>query len=264
MRNLFAFIVILSCVGLAIAAAPSGARLMPEGYLVAGVKGRVAKDSDKAEWAFFPAVEITDGKGVLAVEKAVTLLPCSTLEQVAQLAGDEQTVNVRLWAMVTDYRGQNYLYALYFLPVRSEPDVAPVEVNKPDESAATVPATEKESVLPDEILQMMQRNRIPDLTRLDEIAAVSDDRNLIHRTGRIQSVEEDAFVFTQDGFGQNVGQASYRLLPSTALELIRRDMQRTSGRVRYVVSGVMTEFEGQAYLLIRRAVRTYTHGNFTQ
>ena len=165
--------------------------------------------------------------------------------------------------MVTDYRGQNYLYALYFLPVRAEPDVAPVEVDKPDESAATVPATEKESVLPDEILQMMQRNRIPDLTRLDEIAIVSADRNLIHRTGRIQSDADDAFVFTQDGFGQNVGQASYRLLPSTALELIRRDMQRTSGRVRYVVSGVTTEFEGQAYLLIRRAVRTYTHGNFT-
>lgn len=263
MRNLFAFIVILSCAGLSGAAAPSGVRLMPEGYLVAGVEGRVAKDSDKAEWAFFPAAEITDGRGMFAAEKAVTLLPCSTLEQIAQLAGDEQTINVRLWAMVTDYRGQNYLYALYFLPVRAVSDAAPVEADKPDEPAPTAPATKKESVLPDEILQMMQRNRIPDLKRLDEITAVSADRNLIHRTGRIQSDADDEFVFTQDGFGQNVARQEHRLLPSTAMDRIRRDMQRTPGRVRYVVSGVMTEFEGQAYLLIRRAVRTYTHGNFT-
>jgi hypothetical protein len=256
------FILILLTLGLAgfASAAPAPQRSGPvtEGYLVAGIEGRAAKNSDKNVWEFFPVVDITDSKGLLPAQKAIPLLTCSTLEQIAQLAGDELTLQLRLWAMVTEFRGRNFLYGLYFLPVKTQAEPAPPPQPKPEDPKKE----EKESVLPGEILQMMQRNPIPDLKRLDELVVVTSDRNLIHRTGQMQA-SEGGFTFTPDAFGQNVERDTYNLLNSKGLEAIQRAMQTTLGRQRYVVSGVTTQFEGKTYLLLRRAVRTYTHGNFT-
>lgn len=234
------------------------AQPIAEGYLVAGVAGRVAKGTDKNQWEFFPAEDITDGKHVIAAETGVSLLASSTLEQIIRLADDSASVEVRLWAMVTEYRGQNALYGLYFLPIKAAPPEAPPRPVRPEQTDSK----DKDSVLPDEILHMMQRNGAPDLKRLDEIKIVTTDRNLIHRTGLLQA-DEDGFIFLPDAFGQNVKRVDYRLLPNKTLESVGRQIQRSPGRRRYVVSGVITEFEGQTFLLVRRAVRTYTHGNFT-
>ena len=256
MKYIFAVIAVLTVTPMSFAE-PQHSQPLEEGYLVAGIEGRVAKCPDNAQWEFFPAVPIVEGKGLLPAQKAIPLLCCSTLEQMAQLAGDEKTVDVRVWAMVTEFRGQNYLYSLYFQPLKAQQaEQPPVPQPKPDRPR------EKESVLPDEIMQMMQRNRTPDLKRLDEITAVSSDRNLIHRTGLMRFSDEE-MSFSPDAFGRNAPQDTYRLLPSKALESVQRSIQRTPGRQRYVVSGVMTQCQGQTYLLIRRAVRTYTHGNFT-
>ena len=234
-------------------------RPIAEGHLIAGVEGRMVYDPNEMQWAFVPNEPITDGKGHLSADEKTALLACSVLEQMIRLAGEQKAMDVRLWAMATEYRGHNYLFSLYFLPMRE----AAAEPLKPDPSQSDeTEETQNESILPSEILEMMQRNRAPDLRRLDELVVVSTDRNLIHRTGMIERSGE-SFAFRPDAFGQNVAEASYRLLPCRTLEAIQRTLQRTPGRQRYVVSGVVTEFEGRTYLLPRRAVRTYTHGNFT-
>ena len=264
MKTKWNILLIAAVAGLAACAggAPQRGRPVEEGYLAAGTEGRIAKEPNSLYWTFYPKVEITDGKGVLPVDKGVSLLPCSGLEQMVQLAGEAGTLDVRLWAMATEYRGANYLYSLYFLPMRATEDAAAKPAEPAAPAAPKAESGEKESVLPSEILQMIQRNRVPDLKRLDELITVSSDRNMIHRTGVMRGAE-DGFVFAGDAFGQNVGQGAYRLLPSRALETMERTMQRTLGRQRYVVSGVETGFEGTEYLLLRRAVRTFTHGNFT-
>lgn len=240
------------------AAAPQRIGPVEEGYLVGGIEGRVVQDPDTMQWEFFPGVQISDGKGLLPADKGIAFLPCSTLEQISRAAGDARSMDMRLWAMVTEFRGRNFLFGLYFLPMKTQDDSA---APKPAEPAPAEPQ-DKESVLPDEILQMMQRTPIPDLKRLDDITVVSTDRNLIHRSG-LMSGSDEGFIFALDAFGRNVEQESYRLLPSKTLERIRRSMQQTLGRQRFVVSGVITQFEGETFLLVRRAVRTYTHGNFT-
>ena len=40
-------------------------------------------------------------------------------------------------------------------------------------------------------------------------------------------------------------------------------MMAEPGRERYNVSGLVTEYKGKTYMLLRRASRTYTNGNFT-
>ena len=253
-----AAILLLAATGYA-AVEPQRGRLVAEGHLVAGAEGRVVYDPNESRWSFYPTASITDGKGLLPAGQGVVLLAGSVMEQMGQLAGDEKRMDVRLWAMVTEYRGRNSLYSLYFLPMRDtvEAPAAPAEP-KTAESGQR----QRESVLPTEILQMIERNQAPDLRRLDELVVVTTDRNLIHRTGIISPLE-DGYVFVPDAFGHNVSGRSYHLLSCRTLEATQRAMQRGAGRQRYVVSGVLTEFEGRTYLLLRRAVRSYTHGNFT-
>lgn len=259
MKQIYSVLLLVSVFGAAAVAAPQKGRPVEEGYLVAGVVGQIVQSDDKG-WVFTTQEPMTDGKGLIAAEKGVPLLPCSTLEQMVGLVNDAAPLDVRLWAVVTEHRGKNYLYSLYFLPLKEQPDVQP-ETPRPQEPAPAA-KKEKESVLPTEILQMIQRNRTPDLKRLDELVITTGDRNLIGRTGLVRMAEE-TIVFKGDAFGQNVGDGTFELLPSKPLEEVLRAARRTPGRQRYVVSGVMTQYEGKNYLLLRRAVRTFTHGNFT-
>jgi len=240
-------------------AAPQKGRPVEEGYLVAGAEGQVVKSGDGG-WVFMTVAPITDGRGQMPSDKGAPLLPCSTLEQMVGLVKDAEPLDVRLWAVVTEHRGKNYLYSLYFLPLKERAETEP-ETAKPQEPAPAA-KKEKESVLPTEILQMIQKNAIPDLKRLDELVVTTGDRNLIGRTGLVRTVG-DIMVFKADAFGQNVGEGTFELLPCKPLEEALRAARRTPGRQRYVVSGVMTQYEGKNYLLLRRAVRTFTHGNFT-
>ena len=257
-------VLLIAVTGLAAVAvaAPQRGRLVGEGYLVAGVEGRIVKDPNENRWAFYPVAAITDGKATFLAGKGISLLPCSVLEQMAQLAGDEHAIEVRLWAMVTGYRAENYLYSLYFLPMKAPVAPAPPKPVEPETPKAAA-STPKESVLPSEILQMIEKNPIPDLKRLDELVVVTSDRNLIHRMGMVQRIEGE-LMFKPDAFGQKVGEGVYRLLPSGAIEEIYRNQIKSPGRQRYVVSGVVTSFQGKNYFLLRRATRTFTNGNFTQ
>ena len=123
---------IIAGLAAAVYAAPQKGRPVEEGYLVAGAEGRIVKDPNENRWAFYPAVPITDGKGKLSAEKGVSLLPCSVLEQMIQLAGDEHAIEVRLWAMVTSYRAENYLYSLYFLPMKTPVESTPPKPAEPE------------------------------------------------------------------------------------------------------------------------------------
>lgn len=259
MNQRYSVLLIVAAAGMAIAA-PQKGRPVEEGYLVAGIEGQIVKSADGKEWAFVTAEPITDGKGQMPSNKGVPLLPCSTLEQMVGLVKDAAPLEVRLWAVATEHRGKNYLYSLYFLPLKEQAAQQP-ETPAPQE---TEPAAkkEKESVLPTEILQMIQKNAIPDLKRLDALAVTTGDCNLIGRTGLVRMAEETA-VFKADAFGQNVGDGTFELLPCKPLEEVLRAVKRTPGRQRYIVSGVMTQYAGKNYLLLRRATRTFTHGNFT-
>ncbi len=259
MKQRYSVLLLMAVFGAAVAA-PQKGRAVEEGYLVAGAEGQVVQSGDGKGWVFTTQEPITDGKGQMPSDKGVLLLPCSTLEQMAGLVKDAAPLEVRVWAVVTEHRGKNYLYCLYFLPLKEQPDAQP-EAPAPQESAPAA-EKEKESVLPTEILQMIQKNAIPDLKRLNELVVVTGDRNLIGRTGLVQATGA-VVEFKADAFGQNVGEGTFELLACKPLEEVLRAATRTPGRQRYIVSGVMTQYAGKNYLLLRRATRTFTHGNFT-
>ena len=228
-----------------------------EGLLLDGVIGVVRKVADVDVWQFIPseAAELSD-KTPVPANKPLSLLPCSVLEQITTLAGDETEIEVRLWALFTEYNEHNYLFSVFFLPMSSKPAIK-TEDNRDDE-----PAEKEESIIPSEILKQIRSNTAPDLKRFEQVAKVTGDVNLIGRAGYLKQTGKLKY-FQPDAFGHKVDPNQYRLLPCAMLKTAERNMTQSPGRQRYNVSGLVTVYKGRRYILLRRAVRTYTNGNFT-
>ena len=231
--------------------------VVAEGLLLDGVAGVVRKVDKVDVWQFIPteATELSDETPV-AANKPLSLLPCSVLEQITTLAGDETEIEVRLWALYTEYNQHNYLYCVFFLPMSSQP--APADEDKNNDASKE----KEESIIPSDILRQIRSNTTPDLKRFEQVAKVTGDVNLIGKAGYLKQAGKLKY-FQPDAFGRKVDPNQYRLLPCAMLKTAERSMTQSPGRKRYNVSGLVTVYKGRRYILMRRAVRTHTHGNFT-
>lgn len=261
MKTLCYLVAALSA-GIALGAAnpqePAEVRL-EEGFFLDGAEGVLEKDTAANKWNFRPSEAIELPRKNYPAGKPLPMLPCGILEQMVKLAGDESTLHVRLWAMATQYKHANYLYAVFFLPLKAAP---PAEQTAPVEGQPSAASTPDDSIIPADILRQMKDDTAPDLNRFQQVAQVTGDMNLIGRSGYLQGEGKNK-MFVPDAFGQNVERWQFELLPSAALEDAEKQMNKTPGRQRYTVSGLVTTFDGQTYMLLRRAQRTFTHGNFT-
>jgi hypothetical protein len=241
--------------------AEEGAEIrMEEGFFLDGTEGTLEKNTTGDGWIFrsLEKIALTKKKDYPAGQ-ALPMLPSGVLEQMTRLASDEGTLHVRLWAMATLYKHTNHLYAVFFLPLKeteapSEP--APVESEK------AAPPTTEDSIIPMEILKQIKASTSPDLKKFQQVAEVTGDINLIGRTGYLQDSGRQK-LFSPDAFGLKMDLRQFVLLPGAALEEAEKEMNKAPGRQRYTVSGLVTTYQGQTYILLRRAERTYTHGNFT-
>ena len=81
---------------IALLAVPAGAAektLVDEGRLLDGVEGRVRKVDNVDVWQFIPTGAVAlDAETTLAAGQALALLPCSVLEQITTLAGEDGSV----------------------------------------------------------------------------------------------------------------------------------------------------------------------------
>ncbi|MBL7215435.1 MAG: hypothetical protein ISS71_07130 [Phycisphaerae bacterium] len=261
-------IVVLAAVVSLLSFASAAKPIIEEGFLLDGVAGIVRKVDKVDVWNFIPEADIIAGEKTWAAESPLSLLPCSVLEQITGLAGDDNEIHVRLWGLFTEYNQNNYLYSIYFLPIQEDVELKPakpdIQETQNDNTETTEESVEEEeSIIPAEILEQIRTNKAPDLKKFQQVAVVTGDVNLIGRTGYLKQRDKVKF-FQPDAFGQNVNLHQYLLLPCNAFEAAERQMQKTPGRQRYNISGLVTSYKGRNYILLRRAVRTYTNGNFTQ
>lgn len=240
---------------------PVAGPLVEEGSFIDGVEGLLQKKADTDEWYFVPdeAIEITD-KVTVPAGTQLKMLPCSVLEQMTGLAGEKKQLRVELSALFTRYKHDNYLFSVFFLPIK-DADAAPQPDAETDDAEKTEPE-EPDSIIPSEILKQIKENKAPDLKTFQQIAEVTGDIHLIGRAGFL-SKHDGRYTFSPDAFGRNIDSKQFLLLGNSMLARAERQMAREPGRERYNVSGLVTEYKGKTYMLLRRASRTYTHGNFT-
>jgi hypothetical protein len=272
--------------------------LLNDGSLLTGVDGRLSSSDGNDVWFFVLASDVNDGKSRVDANTPLQLLPSSTLEKMTADVRHRRGEDYRIWARVTKYKGRNFLFPIYFLPLSKVKDsarAAPPDANSTGISQAaqvkpTPAANEPDGTLaiPKEITDRLSdrptvyRQQPQEPNSLGEkLQGIKQDYILADRTGLISSrVVREAYCegeqthdalrttqyeFVLDGLGLSVQQRTFRLLPCQVLE--QAEQQSATGglrseQTRLKIAGIITEYRGDKYLLLQRATRVYGHGNF--
>lgn len=145
---------------------------------------------------------------------------------------------------------------MYFLPVTetaiSLPQLEKMKIKGPNEP----------EIIPEDIMQRLRPKRIVNLAQLKKGLTSEQDGIIAGRTGFVEQTKDGDFVFLFDALGRNIDDTSFSLLKCQALERIVTRQSESPEPLRYKIAGILTKYNGKYYLLLQRATRTYTHGNF--
>jgi len=258
--------------------------LLRDGFVMNGVDGNLVGPDSNDVWFFELTSDVNDYRTVIKAGTRLELLPSSALERMTANKKTHAKAAYRLWnSKVTKYKGRNYIFPNFFLPVSK----AKKPPQKKDSSTEPEPGRDLAIDDPNDVLAMPQevieklRSRRESTAGTgqpvqdsNEISAVtsklpvtqryrqSSDSVLVDRIGFLVNQDDGRLVFVPDALGRNVQNLSLNLLPCVALELTELKQTAEPEKVRFKIAGIMTKYKGDNYLLLEKATRTYSHGNF--
>ena len=240
--------------------------LLREGFVYKGVSGLITFDEENGKWFFAADSDVNDTRKIITAGTKIELLKTGTLEQLADYAEkNEPPLAVRLWAKVTRYDDRNYLFAVYFITMSGKvSDESVDKAAEPEEKIEEVVSDPNESsIIPANIMRMLKPKRVVSLSKMREVIQTEGNVVLVGRTGFVK-FRDGGKTFEIDGLGRKIDGASFGLLPCEALQRTELAMSTGLSRQRYRVAGEVTRYKGEYYILLQRAVRTYSHGNFVR
>jgi len=285
----YSLLVPLLTAGAIFAAQPAARKLLSETAFLDRADGKLLHVDANDTWLFELTMEVKTPDYRLAPGTRFVLLPSAALGRLAADVNDRIAPRYRLSARVTLYRGQNYLFPTYYLPLSKFKDEKgpedggqKTEDSNPQSVAQNPKPTEPPLTIPPEVLERLKKQRpLRGPRRGTEaerkpIQEVSE-QVLVDCVGRIESAQAagnqqatngghsppyGSWTLVPYALGWNVGAVRYRLLPCTALEEALRRQKAALDPMRFNVAGLVTEFQGHKYLLLQRAIVVYNYGNF--
>ncbi len=258
-------------------------------------------DSGPARGTGFQPVESTTTEpapngSVLKVGARLQLLPSSALERMvadipkisnfkSQISDSSRPVGPAylLSGRVTKYKGRNFIFPNYSLPLLPEKPKAEIpDLNDVPAPGGVMALDEPNDVLamPPDFIEKLRARReketsgakvpIVEAQQLVEDAnaaravryAQSPDSILVDRTAFLVQRSQNGPVCSLDALGRNIQQVALRLLPCEVLEAAEREQSAEPEPIRFKIAGLVTTYKGDSYLLLQKAIRTYSHGNF--
>jgi hypothetical protein len=243
----------------------AGDKLLPDDYVFAGVDGKlVTTGADK--WAFEFESPANIGQAEIKAGQALEMLGSATLEKMTSDVNERTEAMFRIWAKVTRFEEKNYLFAVYYLPLRKiGQQTAGAAKNEPNSTTQAVNAPNDVVNIPAEIVALLRQSEVlpttaAQATRAEELQ-LKQDTIFANRAGRV-AVKNGDYVFEADALGRGVGKFAIKLLPCQKLEDALLQVQNESNPVRFNVAGILTKYKGEQYLLLQKATRIYSYGNF--
>jgi hypothetical protein len=224
--------------------------LLPDDYIISGADGRLV-DGVEGKWLF----EFESGQ-------IIELLKSATLEKMVADANQRSVASYRLWGKVTKFEGKNYLFPSYFVGLRkldrpeSEPNKQTGEIKQ-----QTVNAPNDILNIPEEIVAQLATSEVLPATEATPALELKQDTIFANRVGRVIE-EKGKYLFRLDGFGQGIEQFTTELLPCQTLDDAVKQVRDEPNPVRFNVAGILTKYEGRQFLLLQKATRIYSYGNF--
>jgi hypothetical protein len=90
----------------------------------------------------------------------------------------------------------------------------------------------------------------------------SADSVYVDRTGFLIEQHDGRLTFVPDALGRNIQKLSLHLLPCAMLELTELKQAAEPEKIRFKIAGIITKYKGEDYLLLEKATRAYSYGNF--
>jgi hypothetical protein len=240
-------------------------KLLPDDYVFAGVDGKLVQTApDKWAFEFDSAANI--GGVEIKAGQTLEMLDSATLEKMAADAKERSDAMFRIWAKVTKFEGKNYLFAVYYLSLRKI-DRPAEEKGRNEVNTVTQAVNAPNDVvnIPAEIVALLRQSEVlptseAQATRQEELQ-LKQDIIFANRAGRVE-VKNGSYVFEADALGRGVGKFAIKLLPCQKLEDALLQVRGESNPVRFNMAGILTRYKGEQYLLLQKATRMYSYGNF--
>ena len=211
---------------------PYANTLLRDGMALSGVDGRLIVPDTNGIYYFRLDFDLRDDKAVIEGGTDVELLPSTGLEKMTANIKQDAEAGFRVWGKVTIYKGRNYFFIDNFLSVSQVKQVEKKQSSQQDKTAAN--KSDDELQLPAHILEKLTAKKIIRPVQLRRGLDFEQDHILADRTGFIVKQPDGSYVFVFDALEQ----------------------------IRFKVAGIVTKYKGSYYLLLRRARRVYSYGNF--
>ena len=269
--------------------------LLRDGFALTGVDGKLAihdSNEDNREfafdrWFFELDSDLSDGRGIVKAGASLELLPSSALERMIADANNRYGASYRLGGRVTRYRGKNFIFPAYFLPLTKtkKPQLSTSQKSPQQESRLTINEPNDVLTIPKELIEKLpdRKKRIDHRKREEHSEEIrtkpaelggerksgpKQDFILVDRTALFRDMGQGAkstwrgVSFVLDAVGRTEAKISLRLLPCQALEQAQHEQSAEPDTLRFKIAGIVTKYKGKHYLLLQRATRVYSHGNF--
>ncbi|MHC4412585.1 MAG: hypothetical protein ACYSW6_06380 [Planctomycetota bacterium] len=262
-------------------AATKKVRPLRGGFMLEGVDGKLRLADGGGRWYFDFDSDVSDERGVVKAGTGAELLRSAALEKMLSDAKGRPEAGYRIWGSITEYKGENFIFLIYFLPTSEVKEAEETRVEESGEqrpAKVTINEPNDELAVPEEIIARLRARKVVRTEPLKKGLELKSDFIMADRTGYISlpargdggrrqdeketEKESTQYEFVPDGLGRKMERLSFPLLPCQALELAGQKQSASLEQVRFKISGIVTTFEGQHYLLLQRASRVYSHGNF--
>jgi hypothetical protein len=260
-RIAISILAFLSCTALCAGAASQTP--LRDGFGLTGVDGKLSSADGK--WFFEFDSEVSDDTGQILAGVIIELLPSTALEKITADAQKRAEANYRLWGNVTKYKGKNFIFPIYFLPVSAaDGQIKPEGSATPQQQKVKITVNEPNDALaiPEEIVGKLKNRRILRHEELKTGLQLKQDSILAGRTALLDKQAGDEPVLVLDALGRNIPQISIRLLPCEVLERAQGEQSAEADPVRFKIAGIITQYKGEYYLLLQKAIQAYSHENF--
>jgi hypothetical protein len=255
--------------------------LLHDGFVMNGVDGNLVGPDSNDVWFFELTSDVNDNRTIIKAGTKLEMHPSSALEKMTADRKTRTTAAYRLWnGRVTKYKGRNYIFPNFFLPISKakKPAQNKDSLTEPEPGRAlAVDDPNDVLTMPREVIEKLRLKRSAPSVRLSaqntehstqssglltEHTARSTNLVFVDRTGFLVDQDDDRLVFVPYALGRNVQNLSLNLLPCAVLELTELKQAAEPDRVRFKIAGSITKYKGENYLLLEKATRTYSHGNF--
>ncbi len=262
--------------------------LLRDGLILRGIEGKLTGSDSNDVWFFELGSDVTDDNVVVKAGTSLKLLPSATLENMVTDVNELSANRYMLWGRITRYKGVNFIFPE--TPTKKELEQSEPAAATPKQDTRQNPVINDPNdllTIPPEVMEKlkaikakttasvqrpaeskkMQKEQTPSTaegttSKIAKRYTQKIDTVFVDRTAFLVEQENDEFIFVLDALGRNVPQVSLQLLPCEMLELTEQRQSALLESVRFKIAGIMTKYKGKNYLLLQKATRVYSHGNF--